>query len=38
MRLSFSEGKGIRFETETIDEWLAQVQQKDDKIRFSYLK
>lgn len=28
MRLSFSEGKGIRFETETIDEWLAQVQQK----------
>ncbi len=28
IRLSFSEGKGIRFETETIDEWLAQVQQK----------
>ena len=28
MRLSFSEGKGIHFETETIDEWLVRVQQK----------
>ena len=28
MRLSFSEGKGVRFETETIDEWLIEVQQK----------
>lgn len=28
MRLSFSEGKGIHFETETFDEWLVRVQQK----------